>query len=386
MKYHYRSTQQTASFLTVASLLLFVVYSMTLYLGSQRDIVLLVHYTESGSYNPDTSAFIALLGTIVSVIPALVLYKIFEFPVRLKAVAMLPSYIILGAMTAATPTSGTNLSHTYPLLTTITLSFIATLIFMPTIMYRDSKAEHEPLSTYLVPNVIVTCLGIFFTMLLTSSDRQLHQQLEIARTISLGNAETISDLSTHATDIHDRNSSAMMAYILSKEGRMADALFTIDALSGSQTLFPDTTSGMRMYKIPQTIYRHIGAVPASNFKSGTRRFLQKAVELNDTSAVLADYYLMSLLLDKHLDEFVHQLPRYYEINTTLPRHYREAYIMCQRMGYEVPQHLEDELMTTSYVEFSKLRNQNRDNPGKQRNACTDMYPGTYWCYYFFKHI
>ena len=44
--------------------------------------------------------------------------------------------------------------------------------------------------------------------------------------------------------------------------------------------------------------------------------------------MIADYYLCSLLLDKRINEFVKELPRFYDIKSgkRLPQHYKEAII------------------------------------------------------------
>ena len=54
-------------------------------------------------------------------------------------------------------------------------------------------------------------------------------------------------------------------------------------------------------------------------------YLRRAVSTDSVNKSVADYYLSSLLLDRHLDEFVANLPEYYNItDDTLPRHYKEA--------------------------------------------------------------
>lgn len=99
LRYYYHSTQRIASFLTVACVLCFVAYSLYMYIIVQRDIVVLAHHVTSGGETLESIIISSILGTLLSALPAVLLLHFFSFPIRLKAVATLPSFVILGMLT-----------------------------------------------------------------------------------------------------------------------------------------------------------------------------------------------------------------------------------------------------------------------------------------------
>ena len=103
MKYHYKATQHKANFISVVCFLLFVTYSILLYIKHQYGIVAMTYFVESelltSDFSPSATWISALLGTLLCVIPAIVLTCTLHFPLRMKALAFLPSYIILGFLT-----------------------------------------------------------------------------------------------------------------------------------------------------------------------------------------------------------------------------------------------------------------------------------------------
>ena len=120
MKYHYKSTQYIANFLSLVCLVVFVCYSILLYLNHQSGILELTYYIESNltsSSSSSTATWIAaILGTSLSVIPALILLLTLHFPLRLKALAFIPSYILLGFLTGISPKSVCSTENEVPFL------------------------------------------------------------------------------------------------------------------------------------------------------------------------------------------------------------------------------------------------------------------------------
>ena len=103
MNFHYKETQRISYILPLVCMILFGIYSLYLFVHYQADILALTHYMQSSvsanshsfdytSYPVWTSAF---LGTVLCVIPAIILYCCVRFPLRMKALALFPSYVVL---------------------------------------------------------------------------------------------------------------------------------------------------------------------------------------------------------------------------------------------------------------------------------------------------
>ena len=124
VNYHFKSTQRNASIISFLSVLLFVIYSFVLFICYQSDIVALSHFIESDFVSPSPEAISekawagALLTTLLCLIPALLLLRCIHFPLRLKALALFPSYIILGLITGIAPHSVDSFESEIPIIST----------------------------------------------------------------------------------------------------------------------------------------------------------------------------------------------------------------------------------------------------------------------------
>lgn len=397
LKYYYHSTQRTASFLTVACVLCFVVYSLYIILGEQRDIVALTHYITSGGDTLDSIFISALLSTLLAALPSVLLLSFFTFPIRLKAVATLPSFVILGILTGSWMQNIQDSDIHLPLLSGSIMMTVAIALCLASLSIRENHAEHNTVSYYLCSNVVILSLGMLMSIIVSNHNRELHDQLLVERLMQQGDTQQALDVATDYT-VQNRNITAMHALALSREGRLADELFSQPGLKGSESLIPDTAPACRIYLAPCIVARHIRATIVPGARMSTARFLEKAVEMRQQAMAdtlrmkqdslsiqpLADYYLCSLLLDRKLSKFVKMLPQFYAISDSMPRHYREAYILAQRRHINDGTVLEDEEITTAITDFIQIMSRNARDTSQQRKACLDMYDGTYWSYYFFK--
>lgn len=352
MKYHYKTTQQMAGFLVGACLLLFAVYSMTTFYSYRGDLALLLYYIKSGQYDLDTRNFIAIIGTILSILPALILYRVFDFPLRYKALALIPSYTILGCLSGTSIQDAVSSHTSFPILTAILQILFTIVAIFAALAIHERRSEHSPLSVYLVPNISIHCIGILFSLSLTPSDTNLHQQIHQSRHLLQQDYTQITKHPPHTIHNADHNTLAIYHYALSEQGQLAQRLHTTPHSPGSQSLIPQATPLMNMYQIPQTIYRHIGAIPARGSQPNAAHFLEQAITqridtlqsrhattdkaepypitqrykttLTPQDHHLIDYYLCSLLLDSKTEKFLTELPKYYPLDQTLPEAYRQA--------------------------------------------------------------
>lgn len=401
MKYHYRSTQRMASTITVICFLLFVAYSISLFIGHQSHMVALANFVANGCATDvahDTASAVwiaALLGTLLCIIPALFLLHALHFPICMKGMAFLPSYVVLGLMTGICPRSVEAVENDIPVIGAIVLLLVSAAAIFYSQVYHEDRGEHAPLSSYLGGNVLLACLGMAFCMSLTNTDRQLHLQQPLAQTVHRRDYTLANSVSPGETTSNN-TITALRALALSKQGLMADRLFSIRGLHGSRSLLPDSTPSALIYHTPRMVYNHLRAIPV-NFNGDAASFLQRAVErrecaLRDSSAThadslgarpLMDYYLCALLLDRDLPSFAKALPRFYAQGTSLPRHYQEALALYHAEDSSATSFAQDSIMDSLYREYCHLRSSAHANPTLQRKLCVEAYPSSYWNYYFF---
>lgn len=402
VNYHFKSTQRNASIISFLSVLLFVIYSFVLFICYQSDIVALSHFIESDFVSPSPEAISekawagALLTTLLCLIPALLLLRCIHFPLRLKALALFPSYIILGLITGIAPHSVDSFESEIPIISTTLFSIVTFVAIVLSQLYHEDRGEHFPIANYLAPNIFISCLGILFAMSVTNGDRKLHLQLELSKQMLFGNYEAgIKLLSGETTS--SNNIIALQVFALSKQGEMPERMFQIEHLAGSTSLIPDSTPSSLIYQSPELVYAHLGVVPI-NYKGDATLFLKKALEIKRGRMKLEDgvykychhvkplidYYLCALLLERNLSQFIQDLPQYYYLDQSLPRHYREAMVLHDYLHHETKRQYCDDVADSLFCDFQTLYYKHADNASVQRKECVNSFRGSYWNYYYFK--
>ena len=300
-------------------------------MGEQRDIVALAHYITSGGDTLDSIFISALLGTLLAALPSVLLLRFFPFPIRLKAVATLPSFVILGILTGARMQSVQDSDIHLPVFSGCMMMTVAIALCVASLSLREDHAEHNTVPHYMCSNVVILSLGVLMSIIVSNHNRELHDQLLVERLMHQGDTRQALDVGTDYT-VQNRNITAMHALALSREGRLADELVSQPGLKGSESLIPDTAPACRIYLAPCMVARHIQAAIMPGARMSTARFLEKAMEMRQQAMAdtlrmqqdslsiqpLADYYLCSLLLDRKLSEFVRRLPQCWRMKR-LPR-------------------------------------------------------------------
>ena len=179
----------------------------------------------------------------------------------------------------------------------------------------------------------------------------------------------------------------MQVLHLSKKGTLADKLFTLPYLQGSQSMLPDSSSSTALYHTPTLVYGHMRAVPSGKYKD-VKCFLQNALARRMAQAqnykdsitvrVLADYYLCALLLDRDLQTFQAELPKHYNAEQPLPWHYREALAIQRSLNKTQPAtFIQDTEMDSIYAAFSSMQGNNDNTTAVKRKHCYWTYSGSY---------
>lgn len=393
-----------ASMITVSCFMLFVAYSISLFIRHQSHIVALANFvanecTTDVVYDTVSAVWMAaLLGTLLCAIPALFLLHSLHFPICMKGMAFLPSYVLLGLITGISPSSVDDVENHIPVLLAVLLLFVSIAAIFYSQVYHEDRGEHAPLFNYLGVNVLQACIGIIFCMSLTNTDRQLHLQQSLAQTVHRQDYKLANTISAGETTTNNTITS-LRVLSLSRQGCMAEKLFSIRGLNGSRSLLPDSTPSALIYHTPRLVYNQLQAVPV-HFNGNVTVFLQRAVEkrmcaLQDSAAThadslrarpLIDYYLCALLLDRDLSSFVKALQSFYSQGETLPIHYKEALSVYHAEDSLSTCFMSDIVMDSIYRDYSQLRYSAYDNPMLQRKICVESYPSTYWNYYFFAQI
>lgn len=181
----------------------------------------------------------------------------------------------------------------------------------------------------------------------------------------------------------DTHLTMLRAFAMSKKGELGERFFEYPVAGRGCDMVPMATSGSRLLRFPvDSLYRHLGAIAGD--KMTTYRYYDLLEYYGWASPAVADYRLCGLLLDRNIDEFVRQLPRYYEINDSLPKHYKEALVLYahQRCNPQVVYH--HAVLDEDWSDFCALIKK-YSSANERKYHLDDHYATSYWYYYFKQH-
>ena len=140
----------------------------------------------------------------------------------------------------------------------------------------------------------------------------------------------------------------------------------------------DSLSCMMLYPV-DSMYKFIGARPAT--RMAPVRYLE-LVQRRDTlpNKTVNDYLLCGMLIDRDLDGFVTNLGKYYHINDSLPKHYREALTLYTHMRSRPVVVYHNNVMDEDYDNLVELEKQ-YPLKSERMGKVEEHYRGTYWYFY-----
>lgn len=167
-------------------------------------------------------------------------------------------------------------------------------------------------------------------------------------------------------------------YALAHENKLGDELFVYPVSGTSNDIIPSEAGAHCLIYPNDSIYKFLGAKPAHSVAA--LPFLKRLVKCGLAKEPVKDYILCGYLIDRKLDDFVHCLTEFYEINDSLPKHYREALILYthQRSNPIVVYH--NVVMDTDFDDLQVLERRYNTYEARRRMVF-NQYSGTYWWYY-----
>lgn len=165
---------------------------------------------------------------------------------------------------------------------------------------------------------------------------------------------------------------------LTHTGSLAEHLFDYPLLGGSDAMLPNGSS-VRLLMVPEKrLYATLGLY----FKDKMRpiEYLERLHDCGRATQKAHDWLLCAYLLDGRLDDFVARLPKYYKIDDSLPKSYREALVLYNHLRRQPALAYHNTLMEADYADFRRI-GLSKKNPQERYAALRDVYGKTYWLYY-----
>ena len=363
---------------------LFLLFSVCYLYVMQADLLALTQHVYSKgqtSYNP-------FWGTIILLIITFLLQKSTQRILKLKtevyALSFVPSVLFLIFVTNLYPSLAWNIGMVLLILLFLFL-FIVRFVVRGRIFQNLERLTFVRLFSSNVGILIILCV---FCGILGNTNDVLHYELKIQRCLLDGKSDdalAIADRSLESS----RMMSALRAHALFLNGELADLLFIYPQKDASSGLLLPASDSVRMLYPPLNMTNSFDTIPFSNGESVEDYLCRslKADTCRQDSMAVRDYWLMSLLLDKKLDRFIVEFPKFYEHSELqnvdgLPRYYREALILYRHLRFHPKWVFNDNVTNTNYTDF--INNTRKQPKGiVRRNYAHRYYGDTYWFYYYY---
>ena len=360
--------------------IVFVVFSFCWLYFFQADMMMMTQHVLSHGmtrYHP-------LLGTVLITLVLwaiqFIVYALVPLTMRSHALTYLPSMLLLGMLSAVVPVGADSIEMGFSWYVPILILLVWWLLTRVGRLAQEVEYD-KVISLFSQPmwiNALIMSLLIILVAWMGNSNAVMHYRMKMEHALLDGDFNKALKVGKKSLE-SDADLTMLRMYALARKGTMGEHLFEYPVTANSSQMLPtDSLSVLMMYPA-DSLYQFLGARPAKRMEP--MRYLQ-LLERRDSvlNPAVADYQLCGYLIDRQLDKFASAIGRYYTINDSLPRHYREALTLYTHLKTRpvVVYH-----QTVMDVDYNNLQELEKKYPlaSERKGKVEEQYRGTYWYYY-----
>ena len=325
----------------------------------------------------------ALIITAILMILQYVINNTTKLNKRFHALTYMPSMLLLAMLTDISQTidSGISLSRSVWLVVVFAVIWGAMIFFVR--QYENVDKEfHIPLfSRSMWMNLLMMSAMIICVAWIGNTNAVFQYRMKVEGHLIRGEYHQARKVGQKSLE-SDADLMMLRMYALARCNELGEHLFEYPITGNSSQILP-TSGKTKMLLCPtDSIYKFMGARPAVPMEPDRYlAMLQRRDSVNNMA--IADYLLCGYLIDKQLDRFAQEIPRYYPMKANLPKHYCEALALYAHsrsnpsVVYQVPE------VEENYANYQEMKRQYRD-PKERKTRVSEEYRGTYWYYYDFE--
>lgn len=377
--------------LNVVCTVIFVIITFIYYYSFQGDILGMTQYAWSDHETHYDRLTGCLIFTAIAILIKSLTGFLLEFPQRLKALVYLPAMMLSGLATAEMVDSNGNVSIPWGVI----IFTVVVLTLYPFVVsklknlsdYNVSERDGSTILTAWWTNILVILLLTVMMYSMGNTDRTLHTRLKVERLCHEGKYDEALAVGVPKYD-RDKALTMWRALALAKTDAMGERLFRYNISNAQKTLLPKQTGEPHaLLRDCYPIWQALGFVPRK-IDERSEWYLKREIRRGTARSAVKDYLLCTYLINKDLDGFVETLPKYYDKEKSLPKHYAEALVLYKGIkreeGYGELDSLKiDDGVKVDYNDFLAMMRAKKPMLKKQADI-RDNYFGTYWYFYFRK--
>jgi len=232
-------------------------------------------------------------------------------------------------------------------------------------------------------NAGIFAVGCLVPVLIGNTDMYFHHELAVEHAIRHGEyakALNVGKKSLKAT----KTLTVLRAYAMASFDSLGEKLFEYPQTYKSAGLLFDANTPPEelLHFNADTLYCRIGAKHDAGEKN--MDYLSRISKIDSIPQTGKQYYLCALLLEKRLVDFCQAIQTVYPEGRALPKHYREALLLCERELPGYRSHIDDLTLRQKLDEFFEKRRSEYPSELAEQNLMRRDYGRTYWWYYYYQ--
>lgn len=372
--------RRTARILTVACGLLFSIFSIAYLSFFQQNVVEALHYSLAQGKTVYAPWISAVLITVILLILRWAINALVGLKGPIKTLSYFPSCLLLGVLTDVGHGvyHGEGISSVWGWLLPLLLFLyvgIGWMLSRLTRIWTNINAE-----IVVNSNLLILLLLCFMTVSIGNSNVHFHHELQMEEALRKQEYEEARKIGEKSMD-PSRNLTALRAYAMSREGTMGEYLFSYPQLYGAAGLLIGHSNNEALRLNADSLYVYLGAKPSLG--ESAVNFFQRICQEESGNYTTLDYYLSALLLEKKLDQFVTSFEELYIVKDSVPRYYRQALFLHQKMNPAIGNEMVDETMQSQWEAYENMKKELSGVAG-EGNLMRRKYGDTYWWYYQYR--
>lgn len=327
-------------------------------------------------YAPFLSS-IVLTGTMILIQE--IISRIFRFEEKYYLLSTLPVVTIATLFTAFAPQP----NYSILAVNAIVLAFFIVATFIIKRKREKPVTKRTPIKDWTFHTAILTCNSLLLGLCSNSTDTAYYE-MEISRYLYEQEYKQALVVGKES-QTSSRELTALRAYAISKSGqKISNLLFKYATPNGgAENLLLIPTDSINIPFPCDSIYQHLGTSPKRGEAALT--FLKRAAEksIKDSTHIESiDYYLCGLLLERDLNTFCKELPRFYPNDSTLlPLHFAQAMLLQTSADSEIYPPNIDTTLIREYKDFIFIEQSDTNNSIRCANLIKKKKGNSYWWYY-----
>ncbi len=358
----------------------FILFTL-LYLNKyQPDILAVTQHVLSHGVTHYNNVVGTILITLVLWLIQVAIYAGTRLNHRAHALTYLPSMLLLAVLTDVSPnlTTGNYLGAWVWLFPLLMILYACAVWFFKQLEPMEPATLTVGIFSRLTwVNLLQLTVIAFVVCSIGCSDAVFHSRMRMESEMMKGDYKAAAGVGKTMTKV-DSSLTMLRIVALTKDHALCERLFEYPLVGGSDAMLPNETSVKLMMLPEDSVYAIFGIVFKEKMKPLTYlKYVNKSKYANKDSK---DWLLCAYLLDCDLDRFAQALPRYYEVNNSLPKSFREALVLYNHLRKKPLIIYKESTMDADYEDFKKVYYKTSNAIARLSNV-KDNYGSTYWFYY-----